>query len=781
MARLADDEAKIATGKRLLRPSSDPLSTRLVLEFERMVSRNEQYISNGENGSRQLGLSDVALGKMEDLVIRAREIALEMLNATSTPGMRLSASIELKQLLEQVIDSGNTKHGDRYIFGGTETIETPFEFDGLGFVRYHGNDELQYGNISINSAIPINVPGSDAFGVRDVKFETVDLSPIASADTKLDDLNHGDGVYRGKFNVNLKIGASPTPQSWEVDISNADSLSDVVDIINDATNGIVLAYVYPNGHLALESTIGGALTVTEFPGSTTASDLNILREVWFLPNLEGGDLDPAVTESTKTSNLLNGTGLPGNGRFTITNGPHTQDFDFNTDITIGDMLDRINNADIGVTASINAEGTGINIVNAVSGTYFNITELGSTTAQDLGLLTLGMNKLVDLRGGLGIDTAPGPDETEDMRIQLHAGTSAAVTSSVTLGDFTSAALVSRTDIFPGQKIYFTSGANAGQVATIQTFDPAAGTVTFDPPAAAAIAAGDTFDIRTELDINIDGAETVQDIINIINMHSDNKYPIVRTINSSLAPNEFTSAAIVGRTDIVAGQKVVFMSGANAGMAATVLSYDFFTGRVTFEPQAGAAINPGDSFAIYSNSQLVTAGINATGDGFELTDNTITVSGLPGDNDFSISDINSSNTATDLGIQMSVPSGTDVITGNPLGAMGVASENVFTAFLTIKEGLAGDNETLISKGLALLEVAERGLLTSRADVGGRVQRVDLALNMLEDENLSIEGLLSEERDVNVAEVIVDFQLRQTMLQAALAATAQILGTSLLDFV
>jgi len=62
----------------------------------------------------------------------------------------------------------------------------------------------------------------------------------------------------------------------------------------------------------------------------------------------------------------------------------------------------------------------------------------------------------------------------------------------------------------------------------------------------------------------------------------------------------------------------------------------------------------------------------------------------------------------------------------------------------------------------------------------VQELEARQQRLEDQNLATTALLSSIEDVDFVEAITRFQTLQTALQASLQTSAQVLNTSLLDF-
>jgi flagellar hook-associated protein 2 len=109
--------------------------------------------------------------------------------------------------------------------------------------------------------------------------------------------------------------------------------------------------------------------------------------------VNSGDLGRRqIGSATLLSSLNGGAGIEvGDFNITDTNGV-TQAIDLNkiddVAVTVGDVIDRINSADLGVRAEINERGDGIKLIDTVGGNgKIKVTAVGnSTTAADLHLL-----------------------------------------------------------------------------------------------------------------------------------------------------------------------------------------------------------------------------------------------------------------------------------------------------------------------------------------------------------------------------------------------------------
>ena len=80
----------------------------------------------------------------------------------------------------------------------------------------------------------------------------------------------------------------------------------------------------------------------------------------------------------------------------------------------------------------------------------------------------------------------------------------------------------------------------------------------------------------------------------------------------------------------------------------------------------------------------------------------------------------------------------------------------------------------------VESRRNGLLSSQATLGGRAKRVESIDRDLQSVRVRVIELLSEEQDVDMAEVALELQQTQFALQSTQAAAGRVLPRSLLDF-
>ncbi|MFA6451364.1 MAG: flagellar hook-associated protein FlgL [bacterium] len=116
----------------------------------------------------------------------------------------------------------------------------------------------------------------------------------------------------------------------------------------------------------------------------------------------------------------------------------------------------------------------------------------------------------------------------------------------------------------------------------------------------------------------------------------------------------------------------------------------------------------------------------------------------------------------------------------------ASVETFQKLFDLRDRIAkysnvpGGNIQQIMEGIDDVDSIRTNITTIRAEQGGRVNRLELAKNRLNNISISTKDLKSKREDVDMAEAITQMTMAQTIYQACLASGAKIISTTLLDY-
>ncbi|GEM_PF-2472292 len=387
LERLTDLQAKASTMKKYSKPSDDPQAVMKSMGFNTLLKQNEMYRTNVGNASVYLKMVDSTLISVKEQLDSAKRIALEQRNDVSSAEMRRAASIEVQGIISAVQDLMNTKFHGKYLFAGHETQTVPFQ-EMSGAIRYMGDDGLIQFRVGAARLIDVTVPGSrfeSLGGSHSIDSFTM-ITSLSSA-TRLETLNEGLGVSPGRIRLEVDSGVFV-----DIDLSGAETIEDMVDMINNGARGAVppiniITGINPSSRnsIVIQHMGSGEITVSELDGGTTGEDLGIIGTS-VSGILRGAPLDPIMTLDTRITDVqpINRTILQ---QIRVVMGEDSHEVDFFSPaypVTVGDMLSRIMDSVPGLEAEINASNDGIVFT---ADTSFSIEEVGAgTTAADLGIL-----------------------------------------------------------------------------------------------------------------------------------------------------------------------------------------------------------------------------------------------------------------------------------------------------------------------------------------------------------------------------------------------------------
>ena len=126
--RLTRTHFELSTGKKVNTVSDDPYVAESIMKLRREIMRNEQFQKNIKDALDFLITTSNAVDNFIQTMMEIRTMLVEVMNAGREPDYGAYA-IRMKVLLNQLLDSANTRFRDKYIFNGTRTMEKPYEYN----------------------------------------------------------------------------------------------------------------------------------------------------------------------------------------------------------------------------------------------------------------------------------------------------------------------------------------------------------------------------------------------------------------------------------------------------------------------------------------------------------------------------------------------------------------------------------------------------------------------------------------------------------------------------
>lgn len=157
--KIATVSQRASSGIALDVPSTDPVSAAAYLRSRGNVQRLEGYGDAIRDARGELELAETSFSQAQDILARAREIALSAANSTYSAQDRSQFAAEIGQLREQLLAAANQKGPNGYLFGGTKTDIPPFSTTGV----FQGNSETRRLEVNPSMTVAINGSGAKAF------------------------------------------------------------------------------------------------------------------------------------------------------------------------------------------------------------------------------------------------------------------------------------------------------------------------------------------------------------------------------------------------------------------------------------------------------------------------------------------------------------------------------------------------------------------------------------------------------------------------------------------
>ncbi|MBL8863773.1 MAG: flagellar hook-associated protein FlgL [Planctomycetes bacterium] len=167
LAEVIRAQEQAATGKRILRPSDDPVGASAAIDLRGEQSRIARWRETASVSRPYLDAANSALDSAQELVGQIRALTVQGLSATMNDEDRRGLAAQLESIKASLVDAANSSFDGKYLFGGTVSGTKPFHAGSGGRVAYRGNDGVQSVLLGLGVEVPINVPGSEVFAARD--------------------------------------------------------------------------------------------------------------------------------------------------------------------------------------------------------------------------------------------------------------------------------------------------------------------------------------------------------------------------------------------------------------------------------------------------------------------------------------------------------------------------------------------------------------------------------------------------------------------------------------
>lgn len=203
--QLSDLQTQLASGKKLLRPSDDPVGSSQVIRLTEELNKIDQYKRNNNLVTNALELQETTLRSINDVGNRARQLTIQAGNGILSSSDKQAIGAEIEQLRNQVIDLMNTQNASgEYIFSGYQSATQAFEFNPSANdnpIRFVGDDGTN--NMQLSDSVTIQSTTSGKTLFEDVQgrlnFSFSNASGITVDEYKIKNQGSFDQFHKSTF------------------------------------------------------------------------------------------------------------------------------------------------------------------------------------------------------------------------------------------------------------------------------------------------------------------------------------------------------------------------------------------------------------------------------------------------------------------------------------------------------------------------------------------------------------------------------------------------------
>ncbi|OLQ85119.1 flagellar hook-associated protein 3 [Vibrio ponticus] len=163
-SKVHHNQAQLASGKKLVDPSDDPMATHYIQNIGQQSEQLKQYVESIVMSRNRLEHHEVIVANAESFIDEGKRTVMEMINGSLSPEDRMAKQREIEELFNNLFTLANTQdESGNYIFAGTKTKIQPFFRDKADNVSYSGDDYQRKMRVASGLEMAINDPGSKMF------------------------------------------------------------------------------------------------------------------------------------------------------------------------------------------------------------------------------------------------------------------------------------------------------------------------------------------------------------------------------------------------------------------------------------------------------------------------------------------------------------------------------------------------------------------------------------------------------------------------------------------
>ena len=167
-SKIAEMQAKLASGKQIVKPSDDSEKSAVIQRLQTAIDRQSVYERSLDTAEIRLASEESALMSSERILQRIRQLAVQSNTDTLSIDDKEILANEIASLREELLSLANTQDANgNYVFAGSNVQTKAFDVNADGDIIYQGDKTQTSVDISDQRRLVLNRAGDEVFASVD--------------------------------------------------------------------------------------------------------------------------------------------------------------------------------------------------------------------------------------------------------------------------------------------------------------------------------------------------------------------------------------------------------------------------------------------------------------------------------------------------------------------------------------------------------------------------------------------------------------------------------------
>jgi len=215
-------QEQMSSLKKISKPSDDPTNINRIMGFKSGINRMSQYLSNINSVKVNLDTVDGILFSLTNEINSVQTTLGRYTNSALSGDYATILASDVDNIFDSIMKLANSKLNGKYVFGGDNVSQPPFEIVG-DKVKYNGTDDQKIITVGENETLEASITGIELFSVHRMEGVKYSNSP-------------DQALYAAPTSdtISITVGGNTTDITIGYDSTKGMTLQNVVDSINQS-------------------------------------------------------------------------------------------------------------------------------------------------------------------------------------------------------------------------------------------------------------------------------------------------------------------------------------------------------------------------------------------------------------------------------------------------------------------------------------------------------------------------------------------------------------------